>query len=455
MSVAGDLTTLRGAVAGRVALPGDADWDAARQAWNLAADQRPAAVVHCADPQDVVAAIAAARRAGLRVVPQGIGHGAGALGALDGALLLRTTLMDGVQVDPSSRIARVEAGAAWGPVAQLAGEHGLAALHGSSGTVGVTGYTLGGGLGWLSRLHGLASESVVAIELVTADAQPRRVDATHDPELFWALRGGGGGFGVVTAIEFALHPLAQAYGGGIFWPGEAAPEVLNAYREWTATLPDEVSSTVRLLRLPPLPEVPEALRGVPVIDIGVVAAGDPQAGAAWIRPLLDVATPLFDSLRPLRAPELATLHGDPEQPVPGIGHHALLRELTPETVGALVEVAGHASGSPLLGVELRQLGGALGRRSDDAGALGALDAAFALYGIGVPFDAAAGRAVQERLEQVVATVRPWAAPGGYPNFADQHGDTADLFDPETHAKLLAVKRAVDPDGLIQGSHELG
>ncbi len=448
-----DLSTLRGAVRGAVALPGDDGWEAARRPFNLAADQRPAAVVHAADADDVAAAVGAARAAGLRVAPQGTGHGAGALGPLDETVLLRTTRLDSVAVDADRRTARVGAGAIWRPVAEQASPHGLAALHGSSPTVGIAGYTLGGGLGWLSRLHGLASESLRAVELVTADGSALRVDADSEPELFWALRGGGGGFGVVTALEFDLHPLPHAFGGGLFWPGANAEAVLSAYAAWAPTLPDTVSTTVRLLRVPPLPTVPEALRGRALVDVGLVVADREEVGRELVAPLLaGLPRPLIDRLAPLPPAALAQVHGDPEEPVPGLGHHALLNELPAEAIAALLEVAGPESGSPLLSVELRGLGGALARRTPDAGALGTIDAAYALYAVGVPFTPAGDdlRApVEQRLEAVVAAVAPWAAPTGFLNFADRPGgDSAAIFDAETHARLLAVKRAVDPEGLI-------
>lgn len=448
-----DITSLRDTIRGTVTLPGEDGWDAARQPFNLAADQRPAAVVHAADAADVAAAIAAARAAGLRVAPQGTGHGASSLGPLDGTLLLRTTRLDAVAVDPERRGARVGAGAIWRPLVEQAAEHGLSALHGSSPTVGIAGYTLGGGLSWQARLHGLASESVTAVELVTADGRARRVDAEHEPELFWALRGGGGGFGVVTALEFDLHPLPRAFGGGLFWPGAHASEVLHAYAAWAPTLPQTASTTVRLLRVPPLPTVPEALRGRTLIDVGLVVADGEAAGRELVAPLLaGLPRPLIDRLAPLPIAALAQVHGDPEEPVPGLGHHALLEALPTEAIAALLEVAGPESGSPLLSVELRALGGAIGRRTPTTGAGGALDAAFALYAIGVPFTPAGDdlrAAVEQRLEEVVAAVGPWAAPTGFLNFADRPGgDSAAIHDADTHARLLAVKRAVDPEGLI-------
>jgi FAD/FMN-containing dehydrogenase len=444
---------LRSSLAGSVAVPGDGDFDQARQAWNLAVDQRPAVVAHASSADDVAAAIAFARSAGLRVAVQGSGHGASAMAPLDETLLLRTTRMDAISIDPDSRTARVEAGALWGPVADAAGEHGLAALHGSSIDVSVTGYTLGGGLGWLARSHGLACNSVTAIELVTADGEQRRVEG--DDELFWALRGGGGSFGAVTALEFTLYPLREAYSGAIFWPSEAGAEVLHAYREWAEKVPETVTSIIRFLHLPPLPEVPEPLRDRPLMDLGVAFTGDPAEGEELMRPLREIATPVMEQFGVNPMPALARLHGDPEQPVPGLGDHALLRELAPATVDALVETAGHGSNSPLLGVELRQLGGALGRAPAGHGALAGIDGDYVLYGVGVPMGPP-GRAeeIKQRLATLKEAVAPWASGLSYVNFADARGVNAlpTAFDAETLDRLAAVKRAVDPDGLFQANH---
>ncbi len=192
---------------GTVHHPGDPDWDLARAAWNLSVDQRPEAVVTARSVADVQATVRAAAARGLRVAPQSTGHHASPMGPLDGTVLLRLSGLRGVSVDPASRTARVEGGAVWADVTAAAGEHGLAALAGSAADVGVAGYTLGGGLSWLARSRGLAANSVTALEVVTADGEHRRVDADHDPDLFWALRGGGGSFAVVTALELSLFPL--------------------------------------------------------------------------------------------------------------------------------------------------------------------------------------------------------------------------------------------------------
>ena len=230
-----DLRPLRARMDGDVAGPGDANWDEARLAWNLAVDQRPAAVAMPESAEDVAAVVAFARAEGLRVAPQGTGHNAGALGDLADTILLKTHRMRGVTIDPDTRTARAEAGVIWIEVVEAAAEHGLAALAGSSPDVGVVGYTLGGGLSWLARKHGIGANQVTAIEVVTASGDLVRTDWANEPDLFWALRGGGGSFAIVTAIEFNLFPISEVYAGILWYPVEEAAEVLKAWRNWTGT----------------------------------------------------------------------------------------------------------------------------------------------------------------------------------------------------------------------------
>jgi FAD/FMN-containing dehydrogenase len=251
-----DLQALRAAIAGQVFVPGQAGYDQARQGWNLAVDTRPAVVVEAGSAADVAQAVRYARAHGMRIAPQGTGHGAEPLEPLDGAMLLRTTRMRQVRIDPADRTARAEAGATWADVIVPVGQHGLAALAGTSPNVGVAGYTLGGGLGWLARRYGLAANSVTAAELVTPSGDLVRADAGHEPDLFWAVRGGGG-VGVATALEMRLYQVRELYAGDLFFPIQRAAEVLRAWREWTVTVPDEVTSLAHLLRLPSAPEVPE------------------------------------------------------------------------------------------------------------------------------------------------------------------------------------------------------
>lgn len=435
-----------------IVYPDSPSWDEARRAWNLAVDQRPEAIVRAGSVEDVVAAVELARSRGWRLAPQGTGHGAMAMGSLDGTVLLRTERMRGVTIDPTARAARVEAGALWLDVAQAAAPHGLAALAGSSPDVGVVGYTLGGGLGWLGRKHGLAANSVVAAELVTADGRHVRVDAGTDPDLFWAIRGGGGGFGVVTALELRLFALREVYAGILWWPIERDREVLRAWRELTASpLPDELTSVGRLLRLPPIPEIPEPVRGKSFVAVEVIHLGEPAEAEALLRPLHALG-PAMSTLRPMPVPELSHLHMDPEHPVPGIGDGVLLAELPVEAVDALVHAAGAASSSTLLSVEVRQLGGELGRAQPGNGALASLDAAYAVYAVGIAQTPEEATASEQHTDAVLEALAPWASRRMYLNFAETRRDPSTLWSDEAYARLRRIKEAVDPTDLIRANH---
>ena len=252
------LTALNERLSGFVVAPDGFGWDDARQAYNLTIDQQPAAVVFPDNVEDVQAIVDYAAGAGLQVAPQRTGHNAAPLGSLKNAILLKTDALDTVEIDAAGLTARVGAGVKWESVVPQVSDHGLAVLHGSTPDVSIAGYGLGGGLGWYARRHGLFTNSITAIELVTADGRLRRVDHENEPELFWALRGGGGNFGVVTALEFRLFPISEVYAGVLFFPWERSAEVLHAWHEWTETVPDEMTSVGRIMQFPPLEEIPAA-----------------------------------------------------------------------------------------------------------------------------------------------------------------------------------------------------
>jgi FAD/FMN-containing dehydrogenase len=448
-----ELAALRARCSGSVLGPADEGWDAARMGWNLAFDQRPAAVAHPVDERDVAAVVSFARDRGLRVAPQGTGHNPGPLGDLSGTILLKTSAMTGVEVDPASRTARVRAGALWMDAVGPVGAHGLAALSGSSPDVGVVGYSLGGGIGWLARKYGMQTNSITAVELVTADGELVRADRNHEPDLFWALRGGGGNFGVVTALEFALHPVAEVYAGALVWDWQHAGRVLARWSEWSATAPDEITTSARILQMPPIPEVPEPLRGRQLVMIDGAYAGDPDAGDAVLGPLRELG-PELDSFGVMPAADLVRLHGDPEEPMPGLSDHAMLDALPPEAVEAFVATAGPGSGSPLLMAELRQLGGALGRTPAEHGALPTLDASFAMFAAGVPFDAEVGAAVVTHARRLVDTMAPWGRGRSYLNFTEGATDLGTAYREDSYARLRALRARVDPDGVLHANHAI-
>lgn len=441
---------------GRVAAPGDPDWDQARLAWNLAADQRPEAVAFAESAGDVAATVRFAAANGLRVAAQGTGHGAGPLPPLDGTILLKTERMRGIEIDTEARTARVEAGVLSLELAEAAGEHGLSSLPGSSPDVGVVGYSVGGGLGWLGRQHGFACNSINAIELVTAEGEQRTVDATDEPDLFWALRGGGGGYAVVTALHLALLPVADVYGGILIFPAELGAGAFRTYRDWAAGVGDEVTSIVRLLRPPPIPDVPEPLRGKPLLTIDAACIGDAEAGAATIAPLREIGEPILDTFAQMPAAGLCRIHMDPEQPVPALGHHAPIAELPDEAIEAFVANGpGPETGSVLLLAELRHLGGALARSGPNNGALDNLDFPFVLNAIGSLMGPpeVTGKVAGD-LDRITDAMEPWTADGSYFNFADRPCDVDSILPAETCARLTKVKRSWDPEGMFVANHSV-
>lgn len=437
---------------GVVVQPGDADWDRARAAWVTNADQRPDAVALVRSVGDVSAIVASAERAGLRVMAQGTGHGAAPVPSLHGTVLLRTSALDRVDVNVVEGTAWCGAGADWAAVSAAAGPHGLAAQAGSAADVGITGYLLSGGISWLSRLRGLAVNDVVRLEVVTADGDRHIVDSEHGSDLFWALRGGGGSFGVVTGIELRLHPLPTVVAGTLFFPISRAGEVLHTWRRWIDSVPEHTMSCGRLLQLPPLPELPPPLRGQALVAVEIAHQGDAGEIDGALAPLRALG-PTLNTVASIEAPALAGLHMDPPGPTPCRGNGMLLDYLPATAIDALVACAGQGSGSPLLSVELRHLGGAVSRRPPHAGAVGHLDAAFAMYAVGVTPDPATTAKVDTHLELVERTLHPWAAELHYANFDERApGGRRRFHDQATLERLQAVKNRVDPGDLFTGSH---
>ena len=440
-------------VGGPVFTPGQEGWDAARAAWNVAVDQRPAAVACPVDEDDVSAIVRYARAHGLRVAPQGTGHNPAPLGSLENSVLVRTTQMRGVTVDAERRVARVCAGDLWQDVVGPVAAHGLAALAGSSPDVGVVGYSIGGGIGWLSRKYGLQANSITAAELVTADGALVRTDRDHEPDLLWALRGGGGNFGIVTALEFALYPVSQVYAGALAWDWSASERVLARWAEWAPTAPDEISTSARIMQLPPFPEIPAPIRGRQLVMIDGAYSGDLDDAERVLAPLRELS-PEIDMFGAMPTPALVRVHGDPEQPVPGVSDSAMLSELPAAAVQAFVTAAGPGSGSPLLAAELRQLGGALARTPEDHGALPTLDAAYAMFAVGIAATPELGVAVGAHAGALAETMHPWSTGGSYLNFAERRTDPRTGYRAGAYERLRSIRRRVDPGGLFHANHSI-
>jgi hypothetical protein len=437
-------------ISGRIVTADDSDWDEARTPWNLAADQRPFAVAFVESAGDVSNVVGFARDNGLRVTAQGTGHGAMALGSLEDVVLIKTERMRGIETEDG--MARVEAGAWATDLGKAAAKRGRSFLPGTSPNVGVIGYTLGGGLSWLGRKYGFACNRVTAIELVTADGEVRTVDAVSDSDLFWALRGGGGGYAVVTALHVELVPVSEAYAGALVFPPELAADGIRAYRDWTAEAPEEAGSLVRMLNLPPIPDIPEPLRGNKWLAIAAACTGSREDGERAIAPLREIGEPALDSFEQMPAVGLTRIAMDPEPPVPGLGHHRVLAELPDDAIGTFVEVAGPESGAPLLLAELRHLGGALSRPAENGGALEKLDGEFVMLGIGMLMDPALREPIDGALDRLADAMSPWAAERGCFTYAERPCEVDALLPAESCKRLAQVKRTWDPDDRILANH---
>jgi FAD binding domain-containing protein len=430
--------------------PGSDEYDTARQAFNLASDLRPACICVARTVQDVQAALAYARAAGLTVAAQTTGHLSQTLPSLERTMLLKTALHDGeVEVDPIAKTARIKAGAVWGDVVDAVAPHGLAVMHGSSPTVGVIGYLLGGGLSFYGRRHGLAVNHVRALEVVTPDGVQHRCDAEHNRELFYALRGGGGGYAVVTAVEIGLLPYAKVTGGALFFAAEDARRVLRAWLGWTPHASDDITTTFRILNLPPLPEVPEPLRAVTTVCVDGVSLDPVEADRLQER-LRHVATPILGGFGPMPSAAVPCLHGDPEAPAPFIGDGMLLEKLDDWAIDSFMRVTG--TDSPLLAAEIRHLGGALASPPPGAGARGHLEGRFLLFGVGIPGAPAAADDLHAHLDRYLAAMRPWATGTRFTSFAERTSALRTCVPGGVLERLARARAAADPTGMLIASH---
>lgn len=438
-----------------VHLPGDPGYDEARLAWNRAVDQRPAAVAEPRTVHDVSRLVRLATENGLRIAPQTTGHNAGPLAqrGLDDVIVLKTSALSSVSVDPVRRIARVGGGTLWDPVVNAAGEHGLAALHGSSPDVGIAGYSLGGGIGWYARAHGLAANHVTAAELVIGDGTIVRTDAEHDPELLWALRGGGGSFGVVTALEFSLFDIPTAYAGMMIFDIGRAEEVLRRWSAWAVAAPDQVTTSFRVLHLPPLPELPPFLSGRSVVVIdGAVLASDDTADR--ILGDLRALQPEMDTFLRVPASSLSRLHLDPEGSAASAGSSAMLTGLDDTAVSAFLSAVGDRRTTSLMIGELRQLGGALARPQAGGGAVSHLDGQFLAFGAGMVMSPELALRIGADAAAFTGALAPWAGGRSYLNFVEDAVDARQGYHPSTWQQLAGIRSAVDPNGVFAANHQV-
>jgi len=445
------LDDLRARVDGPVLAGTDAAASEETATFNLAVTHRPDLVVGATSTEDVAAAVAWAARRGLPVAVQGAAHGATA--AVHGALFISTRRMDDVQIDPVRGVARVGAGTRWADVLAAAAPHGLAGVSGSSSHVGVVGYSLGGGMGPMSRQYGFAADRVRSLELITADGRTCHVDEHSDPELFWAVRGGKGSFGIVTSMEIDLVPVSEIYGGAVFYAGHSARDVLHSFRTWSPTLPERAGASIALLRLPESPHLPPMLSGQFVVQLRFSFTGGEHEGAGLLAPMLDAGEVLIQGVAAMPYTAVDSIHQDPTEPMPVWEKGLLLSELGVEGVEAVLELAGPDVASPLVMVELRLMGGAIGRQPRVPNAVAGRVGAFSVFALGV-LAPGIEEAVPQAGTALVSALQPWSTGTVLLNWlgAADADEVARAWTPETYRRLRAVKQRLDPTDVFRFGH---
>jgi FAD/FMN-containing dehydrogenase len=436
---------------GPVHEPGTPGYETGRAGFNLAVDHRPEFIVEAAGAGDVVVAVRRAVAEGRPVAVLNTGHGPTV--PTDGAVMVNTRRMDGVEVDPARRTARFEAGVRWRDVIRAAAPYGLAPLNGSSPDVGAVGYTLGGGIGLLGRRYGYAADHVRAITLVSADGALRRVTADSDPDLFWALRGAGANFGVVTEMEIDLFPVARLLGGGLYFGPGASEAVLSRYCDWAADVPADMASSVLLLAYPDDETVPEPLRGRHITEVRFAYSGDNLAGARRrIDEFRRVGRPLLDTIRVLPYADMGMIHHEPtDTPVAAYDKTALLGPLDADAAATLYKHAGPQAQAPYV-AELRAFGGALARPPAVPNCVGGRGASFSLF-------AATGDLADNLMRDALFdAMRPWGTGMSYLNFMGVEDARSEgvrsAYTPEDFARLTELKAMYDPDNTFQVNHNI-
>jgi FAD/FMN-containing dehydrogenase len=431
---------------GELLEPTSPGYDTARRIWNGAADRRPACIARCTGTADVVAAVHLAREHDLEIAVRGGGHNVAGTATCDDGIVIDLSAMRAVSVDPAGRTAWVQGGALWGDVDHETQAHGLATTGGIIGHTGVAGLTLGGGIGFLMRKHGLAVDNLIAAEVVTADGSVVRASAHEHPDLFWALRGGGGNFGVVTAFQFALHPVGPTVmAGPVFWAADDTADVLRFYRDFAAAAPDELGTVVRFGTVPPLPAIPTDLHWRPAIAVVACYAGAVDDGERAVRDLRAFKTPLVDLLAP--AP-YAAFQGALDDTVPHGWHYywkaTSLAGLTDDVIAVIADHA-YQAGSPRSYAAMFHMGGAVARVPHTATAYPGRDVAHNLIIDAVWLPGEQGEAEAAWARRFAEALAPHRAGAVYVNFLDADDDAGQAYGEQLHARLAAVKATYDPD----------
>jgi FAD/FMN-containing dehydrogenase len=441
---------------GAVLAPGDPEYEAARAVWNARIDSRPAMIARPASVDEVAGALRIGREEGLPIAIRGGGHSVAGHGTIEGGLVIDLVRLDRVDVDPAARVARVGGGVRWGALDRALAEHGLATVGGQISTTGVGGLTLGGGVGWLMGAFGLVVDNLRRVELVDAGGHRRTATEEGDPDLFWALRGGGGNFGIATEFEFDLHPVTTVLAGTLLHPFDRAGEVIRRFRDVSAAAPDELTLMVLLLQAPRQPFIPEEHRGRPVALFAVCWLGDPDRGRELLRPITSYGPALVDKVAVMPYPDLQSMfdHGSR----PGFGNawrSPFLRSLDDAAIDTIVA---HAADMPtdISQVLLTNMGGAVARVPDGATAFPQRQAPFYLEIIGKWEAGADGAPATAWADAFDEAITPWSTGYTYVNFLDERAGrpVGAAYDPATLARLQQLKGRFDPDNVFRVNHNI-
>jgi hypothetical protein len=436
--------------------PDDDGYDEARRVYNGMIDRYPALIARCESVADVSAAVVHARRFGMEIAVRGGSHSAPGFGTSDGGLVIDLGPLKGIQVDPARRIAWVQPGVVWGELDDATQEHGLAVTGGRVSSTGVSGFTIGSGSGWLERKMGLAPDNLRAARVVTADGHVVKASETENPDLFWAIRGGGGNFGIVVEFEFALRPVGPiVLGGMLLWPRERAGEVMRAYRDLMAEAPDALCGGLALMTAPPAPMVPAELQGRPAVGVIVVYTGDPERGAEHIAPLRALA-PAVDIVQPM--PYVAVqsmMDKDHPDALRNYYRSGFVDELTDAAIDTILAGAASAP-STLSAILLQPLGGAFGRVGDMDTALGHRDAQWAFQVLAQWLEPERDTTNRSWVRALTDALSPWSRPAGFPNFISEAGDASVVvaYGTERYARLVEAKDRWDPENVFQLNHNI-
>lgn len=449
-----DAASLVAGVEGSVLLPGDGGYDDERAVWNLNHELVPALIVVPESAADVQAAVTFAAGQHRSVLVKATGHQI--VGQARGAVVIATHRMNDVTIDAASRSARVGAGVVWSEVIAEAAKVGLAPLTGSNPTVGVSGYTLGGGLSpTLGRSQGYAADHVRSFDVVTAAGKLLRVDAKSEPDLFWALRGGKGNFAVVTALEFDLFPVSRLYGGGIYFPGERTADVLRTWTAWHPNSPETMVTSIAVMRMPSMPAIPEPLRGKFLVSVRIAYNGTVADGERLVEPLRAVAPAVLDTVRDMPYSEVASIHNEPTDPVPYYERGIMLREFPAQAQDKLIELVGPDADTDLVMAELRALGGAWDREPAVPNAVSTRGLPYSLLGV-----AAGPLSQEEQLKRSVADLldgmKPWQGDRRFVNnlAPDEAADAMAIYGPERYERLASIKKTYDPANMFRLNHNV-